>query len=248
MGSRASGRAGSGGRSRPFVLLANLLLVAGAGLLIGPAAHFVTGVRAQAAASRGASPPIVQGPSVLPGEAVGRSRDRPSRPRPGGFRGRLGNHAPQGARTPPGHRVSGSGVGARELRDRGASRLLLPPPRACPRGRRRPVPLGNRGPQLSADEPAHRSPGGRRGDGAHVARAPDADHLLPLRLDRLRALPPRLGGFPAALVDRFRRHGPRGGPSNSRTTSRSPLSSRSALLPPSASGAASVARRPRTAR
>ena len=73
MGSRAWGRTGSGG-SRRLVLLANLLLVVGAGLLIGPASHFVTGLRAQSAASRGTSVPGpgVQGPSIALGEAVGR--------------------------------------------------------------------------------------------------------------------------------------------------------------------------------
>ena len=75
MGSRAWGRAGSGG-SRRLVLLANLLLVAGAGLLIGPASHYVTGLRAQSAASRVTlvPGPAVQGPSpsAALGEAVGR--------------------------------------------------------------------------------------------------------------------------------------------------------------------------------
>ena len=71
MGSRSSGTAGSGRRSRRLVLFANLLLLAGAGLLIGPAQHFVTGVRAQATATR-APAPKTRGSALPLGEAVGR--------------------------------------------------------------------------------------------------------------------------------------------------------------------------------
>lgn len=73
MGSRASVTAGSGSARRPrrLAILANLLLLAGAGLLIGPAHHFVTGIRAQAAAPLS---PVVRnekGPVPI-GDAVGR--------------------------------------------------------------------------------------------------------------------------------------------------------------------------------
>jgi sortase A len=70
MGSRASGTAKSG--RRRFGLLANLLLLAGAGLLIGPVDHFVTGVRAQAAASSVPPSARVRGSVVPLGEPVGR--------------------------------------------------------------------------------------------------------------------------------------------------------------------------------
>lgn len=72
MGSRTSGTAGWGRRPRRLVLLANLLLLAGVGLVIGPAQHFVTGVWAQSAATRSPSAPVVQGPAVPPGTAIGR--------------------------------------------------------------------------------------------------------------------------------------------------------------------------------
>jgi sortase A len=74
MGSRASVTAGSARRPRRLVFLANLLLFAGAALLFGPAEHFVTGVRAQAAAPRTPRAPDARnekGPAPL-GEAVGR--------------------------------------------------------------------------------------------------------------------------------------------------------------------------------
>ena len=72
MSSRASGRAGSGARSRRLILMANLLLVAGAALLFAPIDHFVTGVRAQAAAVRSPSVPRRPRPVIPVGESVGR--------------------------------------------------------------------------------------------------------------------------------------------------------------------------------
>ena len=68
MGSRAASRT-AGSRRGPR-LLANLLLLAGAGLLVGPAAHYVTGVRSQAAASRELRELSVGKPAPGPGRAV----------------------------------------------------------------------------------------------------------------------------------------------------------------------------------
>lgn len=61
----------SGRRPRRIPLFANLLILVGAGLLVSPISHYVTGVRAQAGASV-PSPAIREAGPIPIGDAVGR--------------------------------------------------------------------------------------------------------------------------------------------------------------------------------
>ena len=194
------GRTVGSGRSRTmrrFLSPGNALTLAGALLLAGPAAHVVTGLRAQAARPPVSTASVHRAHRVhraADGEAVGRLE----LPRLGVdlvvFEGVSDSTLRKGPGASSRNVVAGSGRHGGQLRHRGPSRLVLSAPGGCPPGRSGslPGPVGNF--DLSARRIPNRAARGRVRHRAEPGRPAHVDHLLPVHLDRLGPVPARLDG------------------------------------------------------